>query len=79
MDTETELSTQKRFQTGQSVNFTWSGGTIPVCPPLPVPVTHEAQTLQPNTNLQVILAMNYAPSLPDLTACSEISGVLTKI
>lgn len=51
MDTDTELTTEIWVQAGQIVDFTWSGDTIPVCPPLLVPVRHEAETQQPNTNL----------------------------
>lgn len=50
-----QLSIQTKAQSGQSVDFSWSGGTSSVCPPLPVSVRHEAKTLQPNTNLQFIL------------------------
>lgn len=35
---KTELPTQIRVLTEQSVNCTWSGGTIPVCLCLPAPV-----------------------------------------
>lgn len=74
MGIETELPTQIRGRTEESVDCTRSGGTIPVCLPLPVPV----QTLQSNRNLHVTLGMNFPPSSPNLNAFSMISGVLTK-
>ena len=61
MGMKTELPTQIRGQTEESLDCTWSGGTIPVCIPLPAPVQTQDRTLQSNNNLHVTLGMNYAP------------------